>query len=184
MKVLRRMLSGGLGRLPWDLPERGRGVRYLVLVRACATEASDGVLSLVGRAQAEVMAGAVAPLGPLAIVVAPERASRETAAVLEERWTAVARQEPALAGRHLPAGSTGSELGPDVAWRLAVVGAIQALVADTVVVAGAEVVAVVVGEATGQDRLGEVGPGSRTTLRLGPDGIRLLRLGQRDGPDH
>lgn len=187
MTVLRRLLSGGLGRPPWDLPGRRRGERYLVLVRAGASDAPGGSLSPEGRAQAESMAGAVAPLGPLAIVVAPEPASRETAARLEARWTATAREEPALAWPHLPAGSTWSEPRPDeAAWRQDVVAAIYALGDDTVVVAGAEVVAVVVGEATGQDVVSpdQAPAGSRTTLRLGPDGIRLLRLGQREGPDH
>jgi broad specificity phosphatase PhoE len=172
-----RLLGGGRGRPAWDLPGRRRGEHFLVVVRAASSGGVDGGLSGEGRAQAEAMAAAVAPLGPLPLLVAPERPSRETAAVLEARWTTTARMAPALAG-HRPGASPASEPTPALgAWRGGVVAALEMLDADTVVVAGGQVVAALVSEATGDvvdpDR---VPPGSRTTLRLGPEGLHLLRF--------
>ncbi|MBW3612191.1 MAG: hypothetical protein KY438_11825 [Actinobacteria bacterium] len=87
MGVLRRLLTGGLGRPPWDLPGRRQEERFLLLVRAGATGDAGGGLSVEGRAQAEAMADALAALGPLPVTVAPERASVETAAPPPPRGT-------------------------------------------------------------------------------------------------
>src|SRR3989338_8555405 len=67
--------------------------------RAAASfaEARDPVLAPEGRAQAEVLAGRLAPLGPLPIVTSPLRRTRETAAPLARRWGRAARVEPAVA---------------------------------------------------------------------------------------
>ncbi len=127
------------------------------------------------------MAESIAALGPLPVVVAPERVSVETAAVLEARWGAPARVESALVARPLPAGIGWSALGAeDQAWRRGVLAAVEALAHDGVVVAGPEVVTALVGAARGDDAVdcALVAPGSRTTLRLGAGGLRLLRLGQ------
>ncbi len=186
MEVLRRLLTGGLGRPPWDLPGRRQDERFLLLVRAGATGDAGGGLSVEGQAQAEAMADALAALGPLPVTVAPERASVETAAALEDRWACPASVEPALAALDLPAGSRWSELGADAqAWRRDVLAAVGALGADGVVVAGPEVVAAVVGAATGDDAVdcAQVRPGSRTTLRLEAGGLRLLRLDQQGASD-
>jgi broad specificity phosphatase PhoE len=73
----------------------------IVLVRhgeaaASWSEDPDPGLSDRGREQAEAMAAALAPLGPLPIVVSPMRRARETAAPLEARWGVSARVEPAV----------------------------------------------------------------------------------------
>src|SRR5439155_21590840 len=54
----------------------------------------DPGLDDAGRAQAEEMAKALAPSGPLPLVASPLRRTRETAAALERRWAVAARIEP------------------------------------------------------------------------------------------
>src|ERR1700694_1163169 len=54
----------------------------------------DPGLDDVGRAQAEAMAGELAPQGPLPLIASPLRRTRETAAALERRWRIAARIEP------------------------------------------------------------------------------------------
>ena len=59
--------------------------------------ARDPGLDVVGRQQAEAMAAAMAPRGPLALVVSPMRRTRETAAALEQVWSTTGRIEPRVA---------------------------------------------------------------------------------------
>jgi broad specificity phosphatase PhoE len=56
----------------------------------------DPGLSDTGRSQAAAMAAALAPLGPLPIVVSPLRRTRETAAALEQVWGTTATVDPAV----------------------------------------------------------------------------------------
>ena len=102
-----------------------------------------------GRRQAEAMATALAPLGPLPVVTSPLRRTRETAAALEAAWGAAAAVDPAvgevpsptddlaermtwLAGLlPMPMGQWPSHLQE---WRRDVNHALLALDADTVVV--------------------------------------------------
>lgn len=56
----------------------------------------DPPLSDTGRAQADDMAEALAPLGPLPIIVSPLRRTRETAAALEAAWFRAATVDPAV----------------------------------------------------------------------------------------
>lgn len=82
----------------------------LLLVRHGRAAASfaddrDPPLSEVGQAQAEAMALALAPHGPLPVVTSPLRRTRETAAALERRFGVQARVEPAVAEVPSPAGT-------------------------------------------------------------------------------
>lgn len=100
-----------------------------------------------GRTQAEAMADALAPLGPLPIVVSPLRRTRETAAALEARWGVTARIEVAVG--EIPAPADGDRMAwlsrllsapvddwpPDVAaWRSSVLDGLRAITEDAVVV--------------------------------------------------
>lgn len=184
--MLRRLLTGGLGRLPWDFPQRRSGEHYLILVRPGLADdrGDDPGLSDEGRAQARSVAQALTALGPLAVVAAPLRRAVETAAPMAERWRVEPRVEPALAGFR----GDDHDLEGDV-WRKRVLGTLGALDTDTVVVAEVAVIDAVVGAATGDGADGAGGahaawpepqPGSRTTLRVTPQGLQLLRLGHRD----
>lgn len=177
MRFWRRLLTGGIGQPPWDLPERRPGDRYLLLVAAAEAvnaeavnaeavstgEGDDPGLTSTGRAQAEALAAAVGPLRPMPVVTAPSRRSVETGAPLADRWGIELRREPALAA---------ATPGP-------ILDALSALAADALVVADPEVVRLVVGSAGGDHNEGwRPGPASRTTVRLGPSGLQVLRWGE------
>ena len=73
----------------------------LVLVRHGEAAAGwgddpDPGLSERGRAQAEAMAAALEPLGPLPVIVSPLRRTQETAAALERRWGVTPRVDAAV----------------------------------------------------------------------------------------
>jgi broad specificity phosphatase PhoE len=77
-------------------------VSRLVLVRHGEAAAGwgdhhDPGLSETGRAQAASMASALAPLGPLPVIVSPLRRTRETAQPLTEQWKVEPVIEPAVA---------------------------------------------------------------------------------------
>lgn len=150
-------------------------------------EHHDPGLSPAGRTQAEAMADALAPLGPLPILVSPLRRARETAAALERRWGVTARVEPAvgevpspgddLAGRAawlaslltMPWDEWPDEL---VAWREGVLDALRAAEEDAVVVTHF----VVVRAATG---MADFRPDycSRTVLETTATGLRVVERG-------
>ena len=184
--MFRRLLTGGLGRPPWDFPERRSGERYVVLVCPAAVPdagnggAGDPALSPEGRAQAEVLAESLASLGPLPVVSAPLRRAEQTAAPVAQRWGVQVHVERALVPPPAPADA--DHLAPGEAqdgWRRGVLKVIGALGGDTVVVADVEVIDAVIGAAAGEERGPgcSPGPASRTTIRLGEGGIQLLRRG-------
>ena len=93
------------------------------------------------------MADALAPLGPLPVVVSPLRRTRETAAPLEARWGVTARIEPAVGEVPAPIADDRMEwlarlLTAPVddwpheirAWRSSVLDALRAIGEDVVVV--------------------------------------------------
>lgn len=166
-RVLRRLLTGGIGQPPWDLPERRSGERYLILVADAEAEASgpgddDPGLTATGWAQARSLAEAVTALGPMPMSTSPQRRSVETGAPLAEAWGTEPRREPALAA---------SEPGP-------VLDAVFAAGADALMVADPAVVRMVVEAATGEPAPSWTpGPCSRTTVRLGRSHLQLLRRG-------
>jgi len=161
----------------------------------------DPGLDALGREQAEAVAEALAPLGPLPVVVSPLRRTRETAAPLLRRWSVEPAVEPAVGElaapvdpspdhatwlRTLMAG-TGVEhrtvMGP---FRARVLGAIRALRADTIVVTHFLAINAVVGAATADDRVVCCTPThcSRTIVELDADGtLRLIDLGDTGPPD-
>jgi broad specificity phosphatase PhoE len=140
----------------------------LVLVRhgeaaaswADATADADPGLTDRGRAQAEALADALAPIGPLPIVVSPLRRTRETAAPLEARWGVSARVEPAVG--EVPAPANGDRMAwlagllttpfgdwpADLrAWRTTLLDALASLAHDTVVFTHYVAIVVAKGEA-------------------------------------
>jgi broad specificity phosphatase PhoE len=155
----------------------------------------DPGLDEVGRAQAIAMADALAPQGPLPIVVSPLRRTRETAAVLEERWDGVGVVDPAvgeiespsadLAGRdawlrELMQGSwtDAPDLDP---WRRRVIDALAAIQTDTVVVTHFVAINVAVGHALADDRVVCFVPDncSRTVLEVDDDRFTVVALGEQ-----
>jgi broad specificity phosphatase PhoE len=156
----------------------------------------DPGLSERGRAQAEAMAAALAPSGPLPILVSPLRRTRETAAPLEAAWDVTARVEPAVGEIVAPAEASGLEarstwLRSAMAgrwddldderqrWRTAVADALLSLTEDTVVVTHFVAINAAVGAATGDDRVVSFSPGncSRTTFEVADGRLRLVDLG-------
>jgi broad specificity phosphatase PhoE len=179
--VLRRLLTGGLGRPPWDFPGRRSGERYVVLVRPGLTGAAaegDPALSPEGRAQAEELAKSLASLGPLPVVSAPCRRAEETAAPLARRWGVQVSVEPAF-GNSAAADASSDPGEAHDGWRRRVLGTIGALDGDTVVVVDLDVIDAVMVAATGDERGPDASPGpaSRTTIRMGDGGFQLLRTG-------
>ena len=171
----------------------------LVLVRhgraAAAWDADlDPGLDAAGRGQAEAMAAALAPAGPLPVVVSPMRRTRETAAALERVWGVVAAVEPAvgeirspvdgLAGRGtwlrgLHAGRWPEQDDALQRWRDQVLAALAALDRPTVVVSHFFGINAAVGAASGDDRLVCFSPDhcSRTVLENDGGRLRLVQLG-------
>lgn len=155
--------------------------------------AADPGLDDTGRAQAEAMAGALAPLGPLPVVVSPLRRTRETAAPLGVRWALDPTVEPAVGELRAPAGvadhrswlhevmsSTYPTLGPDLtAFRDRVVGRLHTCAADTVVVTHFIAINAAVGAATADERVVSFAPDhcSVTVLDLVEGRLELVVRG-------
>jgi broad specificity phosphatase PhoE len=157
----------------------------------------DPGLDDTGRAQAEGMADAVAPLGPLSLITSPLRRTRETAAPLERRWNTEATIEPAVGEIESPTQSLtereawlravmqGSwrdapDLGP---WRKTVIEALAGIATDAVVVTHFVAINVAVGHATADDRVLCFMPDncSVTTLEVDGDRFDLVDLGDQLG---
>ena len=157
-------------------------------------EDTDPGLDAEGRAQAEHTAEALAPRGPLPILVSPLRRTRETAAPLERRWGTAATVEPAVGEipspvddlarraewlRRAMAGGW-DELGPELlAWRQGVVDRLLAVTADTVVITHFVAINAAVGAATGDARMVCVRPDhcSLTELEVSGGRLRVVGLG-------
>ena len=154
----------------------------------------DPGLSPHGIAQAEAMADALAPLGPLPVLVSALRRTRETAAPLEARWQATADIEPAVGELRAPPdarpdhhtwlrttmASRWPELAPDLdAFRARVLDRLLALDADCVVVTHFVAINVAVGAATGDDRVVGFAPDhcSRTVIEVREGRLHLVELG-------
>lgn len=170
---------------------------YLVRhARPAATfaEARDPGLDATGVAQAEALAGRLAPLGPLPIVTSPLRRTRETAAPLELRWRRTARIEPAVAEipsreddlarraewlRGVMAGRWAESTADLQGWRAAVVGALVAIPETSVVVTHYVAINVAVGHATRDDRVLCFAPDhcSITVLDVASGALRLVERG-------
>jgi broad specificity phosphatase PhoE len=163
----------------------------------------DPGLSDVGRAQALATASALAAeLSPQPIVCSPLRRCRETAAALADRWGVTPVVEPAVGEIVSPADQAGleargawlraamqgrwSELGAvHHEWRQLVVDAVRALEVDTVVHSHFIAINVVVGAATGDDRVVCFAPDncSWTVLDVSRDNIAVVELGRQATTD-
>jgi broad specificity phosphatase PhoE len=129
----------------------------------------DPGLDDLGRAQAETMAGLVAPRGPLPIVVSPMKRCRETAVPLERRWSSVATVDAAVgeipSPSHVPMqertrwlraamAGTWADIGDDYTeWRDQVVARLRAIDVDTVVVSHFVAINAAIGAAMGSDQI-------------------------------
>ena len=172
----------------------------LYLVRHGRAEAGwdtavDPGLDEVGRAQAVAMADALAPLGPMPILVSPLRRTVETAAPLERRWGVTATVEPAigeipsptpdlearLAWLRTAMAGRWADLSADLqAWRDGVIGRLASLDTDTVVVSHFVAINAVLGHLSGDDRVvsASIDNCSITVLDAGEGGLRLRQLGR------
>ena len=154
----------------------------------------DPGLDAAGRAQADAVAEALAPDGPLPVVVSPLRRTRETAAALERVWGVAAAVEPAvgeirapvddLAGRGtwlrgISAGRWPEQDDALRGWRDQLLETLAALDRSTVVVTHFFAINAAVGAASGDDRLVCFRPDhcSRTVLENDGGRLRLVQLG-------
>lgn len=161
----------------------------------------DPGLDDVGRSQAVAVAAALAPLGPLPIVVSPLRRTRETADAFAGMWPDVSPvvdqavgEIPSptddLAGREawlvgVLAGRW-SDLDDGLsAWRRNVVDALLGMGDDTVVVTHFVAINAAVGAATDDDRLVCFRPDNCSVTLLEHDatggGLRVVALGAERG---
>jgi broad specificity phosphatase PhoE len=155
-------------------------------------EHPDPGLSDLGRTQAEAMADALEPFGPLPILVSPMQRTRETAAALELRWDATATVDAAVG--EIPTPTTGdsgwlrrvmqgtwSDSHEFAAWRSGVIARLAAVTGDTVVVSHFVAINVAVGHALGDDRAVCFMPEncSRTVLEIDGDRFSLVELGEQ-----
>lgn len=158
----------------------------------------DPGLSALGREQAEAAAAALAPNGPQPIVCSPLRRCRETAEALARRWGVEPVVDPAVGEIASPADAAGldgrsawlrhamqgtwSDLGAEHhAWRRSVIDAVQALEVDTVVHSHFVAINVVVGAATGDDRMVCFAPDncSWSVFDVDGDNISVVELGRQ-----
>jgi broad specificity phosphatase PhoE len=177
------------------------GTARVVLVRHAQPAAiwgsgddPDPGLDDTGREQAETMARALAPSGPLPILVSPMARTRETAKPLAELWGVEPMTEPAVGELKAPADlgrehvswlrdvmrSTYSELPAELrAFRDRVVDRIAAVTSDLVVVTHYLAINALVGAATGDDRVVSFAPAhcSRTVVDVARGGLTLIELG-------
>jgi broad specificity phosphatase PhoE len=155
----------------------------------------DPGLDDVGRAQADAMAAALAPLGPLPVVVSPLRRTRETAAALERRWGVVATVHPGVGEIESPStdltereawlrtvmqGSWSD--APDLdRWRRSVIDAFASITTDSVVVTHFVAINVVVGHAIADDRVVCFVPDncSQTVIDVDGDRFTAVELGNQ-----
>jgi broad specificity phosphatase PhoE len=175
-------------------------VTRLILVRhgeaaAGWGEDRDPGLSEEGRRQAAEVAAALAPTGPLPIVVSPLRRTRETAAALESLWGTTATLDAGVGEitspiddlaerttwlRQFMAGTWDTAATAHEEWRHQVLDTLAAIAVDTVVVTHFIAINAAVGAATDDARVVSFMPGncSRTVLDVVDGGrFSLVELG-------
>ena len=171
----------------------------LLLVRHAHPSANwdldvDAGLDGRGDHQARAIVDVLAPRGPLPIVTSPLRRTRETAAPLAEHWGVTPVVERAVGEipspvddlaqrgawlREVLAGRW-SDAGPELhRWRTALLEALRAMEAPTVVVSHYVAINTAVGAATGDDRLVTFSPGhaSITEIVVEDRRLRVVALG-------
>lgn len=158
----------------------------------------DPGLSELGRAQAEAAADAIGSIGPQPIVASPLRRCRETAAPLAARWVVEPVIDAAVGEIVSPDDHAGLEargawlrvamqgawsaLGPEHhAWRQAIIDRVTSLEVDTVIHSHFIAINVVVGAATGDDRLVCFAPDncSWSVFDVRADKIEVVELGRQ-----
>jgi broad specificity phosphatase PhoE len=154
----------------------------------------DPGLDDTGRRQAEAMAEALLPRGPLPVIVSPLRRTLETAAALETRWGTRATIEPRIAeipapfsdleARGLWLRNIAQRRWPDLdpalrQWRHALVATIENIRRDTVLVTHFMPINAVVGHVRGDDRVVCFQPDncSCTTLEVEDGRLAVAALG-------
>ncbi len=164
----------------------------------------DPGLDSVGKLQAKRVAQALAPLGPLEVITSPLSRAQETARPLSDIWGCPRRIEERVGEIPSPTedlmgrtewlqgvmGKRWFNLGEDLhSWRQGVVEALLALSVDTVVFTHFIAINVVVGAATGDDRVVCFWPANGSITIMEADGSRLTlierghELGAEDGSD-
>jgi broad specificity phosphatase PhoE len=174
-------------------------VSRLILVRHGEAAAGwnqdrDPGLSDEGHRQAAEMAAALAPLGPLPIVVSPLRRTRETAAPLEAACGVTATVDPGVGEivspiddleerttwlRGFMAGPWSAASPEHTKWRQTVIDTLAAIPHDAVVVTHFIAINAAVGAATDDPRVVNFMAGncSRTTLDVVDGQLSVVELG-------
>lgn len=157
----------------------------------------DPSLDLVGCEQAKAAARSLASLGPLKIVSSPYARTLETALPLAEIWNVTPSVDERIGEIPSPVEDladrlqwfrkvmtlTWLDLGGNLkAWRRGVIGALHEFEEDTVLFSHSIAINVVVGEATGDDRVVCFWPenGSITTIDVNKSVLRLIKRGIED----
>jgi len=158
------------------------------------SSAADPGLDALGLAQAESMAAAMAPRGPLPLITSPLLRTRQTAAALASVWGTPATVDERVAEIPSPTddlaqrgawlrqamAGTWADLGPDLAtWRDRLVQAVTDLPVETLVVTHFVAINAIVGRARGDDRVMAVAVDncSVTTVDTAQGGLTLVELG-------
>lgn len=168
-------------------------VRHGKAAASWAEDFDPGLDSL-GKAQAKTTAEALAHLGPLPVVASPLLRAQETAKPLAEIWGCTHQTEERVGEIPSPTkdllgraqwlqevvGKRWSNLSEDLhTWRQGVIEALLALDGDSVVFTHFMAINVVVGAATGDDRLVCFWPdnGSITIVEADGSGLSLIERG-------
>jgi len=157
-------------------------------------ESMDPGLDDLGRAQAVAVADELSTLGPIEILTSPLARTRETAMPLAKLWKMEPDVEPAVAEIPSPGGMTleervvwlrklmaGSwrEVNPELAaWREHCIATVTALPQDAVVFSHYVAINVVMGAATGDDRVVVFSPDNCSVTVFETDGT-TLRLAEK-----
>lgn len=165
----------------------------MVLVRHAEPDASwgehpDPGLSLTGAAQAETTVGRLAEFNGASVVTSPLRRARDTAALLEAHRGVTAGVEPHLGEIVTPSGLTGprpewlravlgghwADVDSDVhRWRAELLETVRATTGTLIAFTHFVAINVVVGAATGDDRVWVCSPGHASITVINIDGRDL-----------
>lgn len=173
----------------------------LVLVRHAEPAASwgdhlDPGLSATGRQQAEAVAARLEARGPVPILTSPMGRAQETAAALARRWAVEPRTHPAVGEIPTPTALLASredwlrgvlagrwsEQAPDAqAWRAELLDAVRAIDQMTIAFTHFVAINVVIGAATGDDRVWSHSPAHASVTEVDVDGpdLTLVDLGDQ-----
>src|SRR5712692_7402291 len=173
----------------------------LVLIRHAEPTASwgdhlDPGLSVTGCEQADAVAASVASRGPVPIVTSPLLRARETAAPLARRWGVEPRRRAAVGEIPTPSGLSTPRVDwlrgvlagrwPDIdpaarQWRAELLDAVRAIDELTIVFTHFVAINVVVGAATGDERVWSCSPGDASVTEIDVDrtALALVNLGEQ-----